>query len=99
MTGTTTPSAPRGLEGVVATQTRLSHVDGLAGELIIGGYELKELAGRVTFEEAAQLLWGGALPGRDELASLQREMAALRALPEETQRGLRAARHAAPSDA
>ena len=46
----------RGLDGVVAARTRLSHVDGLAGELVIGGYELKELAGRVTFEEAAHLL-------------------------------------------
>ena len=47
MSGTTSPG-PRGLDGVVAVRTRLSHVDGLAGELIIGGYELKELAGRVT---------------------------------------------------
>ncbi len=51
-----------GLDGVVAAQTRLSHVDGQAGELIIGGYQLKELAGRVSFEEAAHLLWRGALP-------------------------------------
>ena len=49
----TTSQAPRGLDGVVAVRTRLSHVDGLAGELIIGGYELNNLAGRVTFEEAA----------------------------------------------
>ncbi|PYO90588.1 MAG: citrate synthase/methylcitrate synthase, partial [Gemmatimonadetes bacterium] len=42
-------TTPRGLDGVVAAQTRLSHVDGQAGELIIGGYQLKELAGRVTF--------------------------------------------------
>ncbi|MGH7427123.1 MAG: citrate/2-methylcitrate synthase [Candidatus Methylomirabilaceae bacterium] len=53
---------PRGLDGVVAAQTRLSHVDGLAAELIIGGYALAELTGRVSFEEAAHLLWHGALP-------------------------------------
>ena len=47
------PATPRGLDGVVAAQTRLSHVDGQAGELIIGGYQLKELAGRVAFEAAA----------------------------------------------
>ena len=58
MSGTTTP-APRGLDGVVAAQTGLSHVDGLGGELIIGGYELKELAAKVAFEEAAHLLWKG----------------------------------------
>src|SRR4029077_19379512 len=55
---TATPG-PRGLAGVVAARTRLSHVEGQAGELIIGGYELKELAGRVSFEEAAHLLWRG----------------------------------------
>ena len=34
MSNTATP-APRGLDGVVAAQTRLSHVDGLGGVLII----------------------------------------------------------------
>jgi citrate synthase len=38
----------------------MSHVDGKAGELIIGGYELKDPAGRVALEEAAHLLWRGA---------------------------------------
>src|SRR6267378_4097955 len=90
---------PRGLDGVVAAQTRLSHVDGLAGELIIGGYQLKELAGRVTFEEAAHLLWRGALPAQGELATLRREIAELRALPEETMRVVRAAAKAPPIDA
>ena len=98
MTGTTTP-AKRGLDGVVAAQTRMSHVDGLAGELVIGGYELKELAGRVTFEEAAHLLWRGALPGRDELAMLRREMAVLRKLPAPTLAVIRAAAAAPPIDA
>src|SRR5882762_12042381 len=81
---------PRGLDGVVAAQTRLSHVDGQAGELIIGGYQLKELAGRVTFEEAAHLLWRGALPSRDELATRSEEIAGLRALPAETMHVVRA---------
>jgi len=90
---------PRGLDGVVAAQTRLSHVDGQAGRLIIGGYELGDLAGRVSFEQAAHLLWRGALPARDELAALRREIAELRALPEETLRVVRAAAKAPPIDA
>lgn len=98
MAGTTTPT-PRGLDGVVAAQTRLSQVDGLAGELIIGGYELKELAGRVTFEEAAHLLWRGALPSKDELTSLRREIAGQRTLPETTMRVVRDAAKAPPIDA
>ncbi|HEV8380725.1 MAG TPA: citrate synthase/methylcitrate synthase [Gemmatimonadales bacterium] len=89
----------RGLDGVVAAQTRLSHVDGQAGELIIGGYALKELAGRVSFEEAAHLLWRGALPNSSELATLRREMSGVRALPEETMRVVRAAAKTAPIDA
>ncbi len=80
MAGTT--SAPRGLDGVVAAQTRLSHVDGQNGVLIIGGYELKELAGKVTFEEAAYLLWKGQLPTKDEARKLTQEIAALRTVPE-----------------
>ena len=75
---------PRGLDGVVAVQTRLSHVDGQNGVLIIGGYELKELAGKVTFEEAAHLLLTGHLPTADEARTLSSEMAALRAIPDST---------------
>jgi citrate synthase len=74
-------SAPRGLDGVVAVRTRLSHVDGQNGILIIGGYELKELAGRVTFEEAAHLLWTGHLPTPSEAEALFSEIAALRTIP------------------
>jgi citrate synthase len=91
--------APRGLEGVVAASTRLTHVDGLAGQLIIAGYELKELAGRVSFEEAAYLLWRGHLPNPDELGMLKNEMAALRRLPAETLSLVRSAAKAPPIDA
>jgi citrate synthase len=90
---------PRGLDGVVAAQTRLSHVDGLAGQLIIGGYELSELAGRVSFEEAAHLLWQGALPTPREADALRKEIAALRSLPDEALRVVRAAATAPPIDA
>ena len=98
---TTTSNAPRGLDGVVAAQTRLSMVDGQNGVLIIGGYELKELAGKVTFEEAASLLWKGALPNKDELATLTREIAGMRGLPDATMTIVREAakRNAPPIDA
>ncbi len=97
MSGTPTPP-PRGLDGVVAASTRLSHVDGLAGRLIIGGYELKELAGRVSFDEASHLLWRGHLPNRDELAMIQHEMGTLRRLPAETLSVVRAGAKAPPID-
>ncbi|MGE5803150.1 MAG: citrate synthase [Gemmatimonadota bacterium] len=93
------PVKPRGLDGVVAAQTRLSHVDGQAGKLIIGGYELSELAGRVSFEGAAHLLWRGRLPSPDELTSLRREIAGLRALPDEAMHVVQAAAQTPPIDA
>jgi citrate synthase len=37
-----------GLEGVVATRTRLSNVDGAAGRLVIAGFSVEELAGRAS---------------------------------------------------
>ena len=49
----------KGLAGVVATGTARSDVLGLEGKLIYRGYDIDELAGKVTFEEAAYLLWEG----------------------------------------
>ena len=74
----------RGLEGVVAVRTRLSQVDGQRGVLIISGYPVEELAGKVTFEEVAYLLWNGRLPDRVEAEAFRREIAALRDIPEST---------------
>lgn len=91
MSSTTPQSKPRGLDGVVAAQTRMSHVDGQNGVLIIGGYELKELAGKVTFEEAAHLLWKGRLPNAEEKAALTASIAAKRDVPETTMRLVREA--------
>ena len=53
----TTHNFVPGLEGVVAAQTRLSSVDGQAGELIIAGFPVEELASRASFEETIYLLW------------------------------------------
>jgi citrate synthase len=77
-------STPRGLDGVIAVQTRLSHVDGQNGVLIIGGYELGELAGKVTFEETAHLLLTGHLPEQGEAGKFLLEMAAQRSIPDST---------------
>jgi citrate synthase len=70
-----------GLEGVVAAETRLSSVDGEAGELIIAGFPVEELASRASFEEAVYLLWHDALPGREQLAAFREELAVQRVLP------------------
>ncbi len=46
-----------GLEGVVAAQTTLSHVDGERGELIIAGARVEKLAGSQRFEQVCATLW------------------------------------------
>ena len=73
--------ASSGLEGVVAATTGLSHVDGERGELIIGGYDVGELAARATFEETTWLLWHGELPTAAQLEAFQDDLAGRRALP------------------
>src|SRR5512144_2545564 len=70
-----------GLEGVVAARTRLSHVDGEAGELLIAGFPVGELAANATFEETTWLLWYGDLPAPEELHAFRTELASRRALP------------------
>ena len=43
----------RGLADVVAASTALSDIDGHAGRLSYRGYDINELTGNATFEEAA----------------------------------------------
>jgi citrate synthase len=80
-----------GLEGVVATETRLSSVDGEAGALIIAGFPVEELASRATSEEMVYLLWHDALPDSGQLTTFRGELAGRRALPGATLDLLRAA--------
>ena len=79
-----------GLEGVVAAETRLSGVDGGAGELIVGGFPVEELAARATFEETVYLLWHDALPDAEVLAGFRDALAERRELPAATLGLLRA---------
>jgi citrate synthase len=88
MTDTTLKS---GLEGVIAAETHLSHVDGQAGQLVIAGFPVEELAGKATFEETLYLLWRDALPDAGSLAIFRQTLAAHRALPPATLDLLRAA--------
>ena len=78
----TSPTPTKGLEGVVAAQTRLSDVRGDSGQLIYCGYDINELAGKVAFEEVIYLLHYFHLPNRKELAELKATLAEFRELPE-----------------
>ena len=76
--GTTT--APKGLEGVVATNSSICYIDGDRGILAYRGIDIHELADNSSFEETCYLLWFGRLPKRDELKELQQKLAEERKL-------------------
>jgi citrate synthase len=71
----------RGLEGVVAAETRLCDLDGANGRLAYCGYDIEDLAHRATFEEVAYLLWHGELPNRAALDRFTVELIAARSVP------------------
>src|SRR5205814_9795148 len=71
----------KGLEGIVANTTRLSDVIGDKGQLIYCGYDINELAGKVSYKEVVYLLWHNKLPNRRELDTFTRELRGQRELP------------------
>ena len=92
---------PDGLDGVVATETTLSDVDGEHGRLTIAGYAVEELAPRATFEEVVYLLLHGRVPDEPARARFAAELAERREVPRATLAVIReaAAAHAVPMDA
>ena len=72
----------RGLEGIVAAETQIGDVRGDVGQLIYRGYDINELAGKVSYEEVVHLLWHGNLPKAAELAALTTALRAERELPQ-----------------
>src|ERR1700722_11294854 len=76
------PVTSPGLKGIIAATTRVSDVLGDEGILIYAGYDINELAGKVSYEEVVYLLWHERLPNKAELAQLKADLRAARALPE-----------------
>ncbi|NJK92592.1 MAG: citrate synthase [Blastochloris sp.] len=72
----------KGLEGIVAAETALSDVLGTDGQLVYRGYDINELAGKVSFEEVIYLLWHKDLPTAKELNFLSKELRNQRELPD-----------------
>jgi len=81
----------RGLEGITVAETRLSDIDGEAGELTIGGFPVDELAPNATYEEVVYLLFHGDLPTGDELEAFRSDLAERRDVGEEVRAVLRRA--------
>ena len=63
-----------GLEGVPATQSSISYVDGQAGILEYRGIRIEDLAQHSTFLETAYLLIWGGLPSQSELDAFQHDI-------------------------
>jgi citrate synthase len=76
----TTTQAPKGLEGVVATNSSICFIDGDEGVLAYRGIDIHELADHSNFEETCYLLWFGRLPNRAELKDLTQRLAQARHL-------------------
>ena len=94
-----TTHAPKGLEGVVATTSKICYIDGDRGVLAYRGIDIHELADHSNFEETCYLLWFGKLPTRSELRQLHDRLAEERKLDASIIDLLRnAPRHALPMD-
>jgi citrate synthase len=63
-----------GLEGVPATKSNISDIDGEKGILFYRGYPIEQLAEHSNFEETALLLLDGHLPKKHELAVFDEEL-------------------------
>jgi citrate synthase len=88
-----------GLEGVVATSSKICFIDGGQGVLSYFGYNIHTLADNATFEEVIYLLWNGKLPNKNELADLKSALVKERELPDEVIAFLKAVpEHSAPMD-
>jgi citrate synthase len=87
-----------GLEGVVAGESEICFIDGYAGILSYRGYNIHTLADHATFEEVIFLLWNGTLPKKEELASLKKDLASHRALPQRVVDFLAASGKGSPMD-
>jgi len=73
----------KGLEGVVANESALSKVEGLAGTLSYLGYNIDDLVENCSFEEVTFLLHNNRLPNVAELAAFEAKLRNDRELPEQ----------------
>lgn len=72
----------KGLEGVIAAESKICRIDGAAGKLYYFGYSIDDLVEHTTFEEVTYLLLYGELPTVDQLEKFTRRMRTGRTLSE-----------------
>lgn len=72
----------KGLEGIIAAETRIGDVRGQEGVLLYCGYDINELAGKASYEEVLHLLYHNRLPNQAELEKITTALRAERELPQ-----------------
>lgn len=72
----------RGLDGIYIDESAICFIDGGKGQLIYSGYDIRELAGKASFEEVTYLLWNGELPTAAQLEQFKQELAPNFVIPE-----------------
>ncbi len=85
----TTATYAKGLEGVIAAESRICKVDGEAGRLYYYGYPIDQLVEKTTFEETTFLLLYGNLPEAAEYEKFVGRMRAGRDLQDPILRMIR----------
>jgi citrate synthase len=70
----------KGLEDVVAAETRISDIDGKQGRLFYVGYDIHDLAANATFEEVVYLLHNLELPNKAQLDEVAEQLVGQREL-------------------
>ncbi|NOU89340.1 citrate synthase [Paenibacillus sp. LMG 31460] len=73
-----------GLENVIASETRISFLDVDNEEIVLRGYDLIELAHKVTYLDIVFLLLNGNLPNEEQYKGLEQDLKREAGLPKET---------------
>jgi citrate synthase len=76
----------KGLEGVIAAESKICKIDGENGKLYYMGYSISDLVESCTFEEVTYLLLYGDLPSTDALEAFRKRMREGRKLPDEVKK-------------
>lgn len=71
----------RGLEGLVVTESAVGSIDGKQGVLRYRGYDVRELASRLDFEQVAYLVLNGELPDEQQRVHWHEELVRWRRPP------------------
>lgn len=82
MSDSSAPEYAKGLEGVIANESKLSDVQGQRGILRYLGYNIDDLVEHTSFEEVLYLLHRGSLPTQAQLDEMTTTLRAQRSLPQ-----------------